>query len=40
MGKGQRKAKRPDGELRIVGEIRHDLILRPEQSDCLMYEYQ
>ncbi|MBR4504083.1 MAG: hypothetical protein IKP20_03820 [Candidatus Methanomethylophilaceae archaeon] len=26
--------------MRIVGEIRHDLILRPEQSDYPMYEYQ
>ncbi len=34
------RAERPDGELRIVGEIRHDLILRPEQSDYPMYEYQ
>ena len=40
MGKGQRKAERPDGELRIVGEIRHDLILGPEHSDSYIYEYQ
>ena len=40
MGRDQRKAERPQGEVRIVGEIRHDLILGPEQSDCQMYEYQ
>ena len=39
-GKGQKRADRPQGEVRIVGEIRHNLILRPEQSNCLMYEYQ
>ncbi len=26
--------------MRIVGEIRHDMIIGPEHSDYLMYEYQ
>ena len=40
MGKGQKRAERPQGEVRIVGEIRHDLILGPEHSDYYIYEYQ
>ncbi len=40
MGEGKKRAERPDGELRIVGEIRHDPILRPEHSDCFIFDYQ